>query len=130
MYRPMKDVSPPLFDTAQTNVVPDNIHNDVTSSTALISLQPRPDIRGLIDFARKYSPYYGSLYSNVPRNVSSLQDYPIVDLDSFWKANACKNTQVITMPHSGGIVWRTGGEKRSSEKTTHSSVTDKLPFNV
>jgi phenylacetate-CoA ligase len=89
--------------------MPDNVYNGVTQPAALISLQLRPDIRGLIDFARKYSPYYGSLYSNVPRNVSSLQDYPVVDLDSFWKANAYKETKVITMPHSGGIVWKTGG---------------------
>ncbi|KAN0096701.1 hypothetical protein V8E51_015506 [Hyaloscypha variabilis] len=94
---------------AQKYVMFDDAHDDVISSTALISLQSRPDIRGLIDFARKYSPYYGSLYSNTPMNVSSLQDYPIIDLDSYWKANECKNSQVITMPLSGGIVWKTGG---------------------
>lgn len=104
-----------LFHTAQTKAVPDNDYNDVTSFTALIFLQSRPDIRGIIDFARKHSPYYGSLYSNVPRNVSFLQDYPIVDLDSFWKANTCRDSQVVTGPHSGGIVWKTGGKQPASK---------------
>jgi phenylacetate-CoA ligase len=103
---------------AQKYVMFDDAHDDVLSSTALISLQSRPDIRGQIDFARKYSPYYGSLYSNTPMNVSSLQDYPIIDLDSYWKANECKNSQVITMPLSGGIVWKTGGQK-TAPKNPH-----------
>jgi phenylacetate-CoA ligase len=130
MYKPVKDISPPLLDTARTKVMSDNTHSDVTSSTEFISLQSRPDIRSLIGFARTYSPYYGALYSNVPRNVSSLQDYPVIDLDSFWRANTCQKSQVITMPHSGGIVWKTGGEKSSSKRITHGSVTDELPFNV
>jgi hypothetical protein len=129
-YRPVKPATSPLLDTAQKYVTFEDDHDDVALSTALISLQSRPDIRGLIDFARKYSPYYGSLYSNIPMNVSSLQDYPIIDLDSYWKANECKNSQVLTMPLSGGIVWKTGGQKNSSQKPTCSRVTDKLPFNV
>lgn len=72
---------------AQTNVMFHNVDNDAASSSALISLESRPDIRGLVDFARAYSPYYCSLYTNVPSSVSYLQDYPVVDLDSFWKAD-------------------------------------------
>ncbi|KIM93679.1 hypothetical protein OIDMADRAFT_61321 [Oidiodendron maius Zn] len=94
---------------AQKDAVSDNNDNYGTTSTALISLQSRPDIGGLIDFARAYSPYYGSLYANIPTNALYMQDYPAVDLDSFWRANASKKSQVITMPHSGGIVWKTGG---------------------
>ena len=106
-----------FLDTAWRGIMPNNVLNDLTSSTALVSLQSRPDIRDLIDFARKYSPYYYAFYSNVARDVSFLQDYPIVDLDSFWRANTCKKSQVITMPHSGGIVWKTGGKKSGSKRT-------------
>ena len=107
---------------AQKDVVSDNNDNYGTTSTALISLQSRPDIGGLIDFARAYSPYYGSLYANVLTNALYLQDYPVVDLDSFWRANASKKSQVITMPHSGGIVWKTGGEKTATEMSYISAL--------
>jgi phenylacetate-CoA ligase len=93
-----------------------NVPIDITASTALVSLQSRPDIRDLIDFAQTYSPYYKAFYSNVAKDVSFLQDYPVVYLDSFWKANTCKKSQVITTPHSGGIIWNTGGKKNSSRK--------------
>ena len=42
----------------------------------------------LIRFARERSPYYRELYRDVPEESRILSDYPVIEQERFWEANA------------------------------------------
>ncbi|KAK2060233.1 AMP-dependent synthetase/ligase [Colletotrichum caudatum] len=73
----------------------------------------------LIEFVKSNSPYYAKYWG--PRwaqkdDVVSLTDLPVVDHKSFWEANTCLDSKVITSKQKDGIVFKTGGT------TTHPKV--------
>ncbi|KAK1979004.1 AMP-dependent synthetase/ligase [Colletotrichum cereale] len=73
----------------------------------------------LIEFVRSNSPYYAKCWEPCwaqKGNAVSLTDLPVVDHKSFWEANTCLNSKVITSKQKDGIVFKTGGT------TTHPKV--------
>ncbi|KAK0124351.1 hypothetical protein ONS95_009319 [Cadophora gregata] len=90
---------------------------DIGGETFLDSEMPQ-ELNDLLSFVRTNSPYYQRLWRNVPSDGSaSLDQYPVVDHASYWTANTCMNSQVLTGPHVSGIVLKTGGT------TSHPKVT-------
>jgi len=75
----------------------------------------------IIDFARKYSPFYSELYSDLPENISSLQDIPLVEKTNFWEANTFENNRVLTGPISDGIVFKSGGTTSAPKFSVYSN---------
>ncbi|KDN64579.1 putative AMP-dependent synthetase/ligase [Colletotrichum sublineola] len=73
----------------------------------------------LIEFVKSNSPYYAKYWEPAlatKGNAVSLTDLPVVDHKSFWEANTCLNSKVITSKQKDGIVFKTGGT------TTHPKV--------
>jgi phenylacetate-CoA ligase len=63
----------------------------------------------LISFARQNSPYYRDLYAALPAETTDLTALPLVDHTAYWKAHGAPVSQVLTGPHTEGIVFKTGG---------------------
>ncbi|KAK6225186.1 AMP-dependent synthetase/ligase [Colletotrichum tabaci] len=67
----------------------------------------------LLEFVRLNSPYYAkswkACWAEKDQPVVSLRDLPVVDHESFWEANTCLNSKVITSKQKDGIVFKTGG---------------------
>lgn len=66
-------------------------------------------IEDLIRTARKYSPYYRALYSELPENETRLDALPMVSQREFWEANTYHNNRLLTGPPSDGVVYKSGG---------------------
>lgn len=87
----------------------------------------RPDLEELLRWVRHASPYYRNLYSKLPKcgNIP-LCDYPVADLKSFWAVTNAQTSQVLTMPHLDGIIFKTGGGSTSYsrflEEPRHSAI--------
>jgi phenylacetate-CoA ligase len=62
----------------------------------------------IVDIARTQSPYYKDLYKDVGA-FTNLAQLPVLDSSTFWKANCISGNQVLTSPHSNGIVFKSGG---------------------
>ncbi len=62
----------------------------------------------LIHFVRKYSPFYKSLYKDLP-DILQLKDLPLTPQDAFWAANTMPNSKVLTSHLTNGLVLRSGG---------------------
>lgn len=75
-----------------------------TADAAVLSLKQ------LVEFARRYSPYYAQLYQQIPSSGWQLCDLPLVDPCDYWKGS-CSLTHwpVLTAPVSDAIVFKTGG---------------------
>ncbi len=65
-------------------------------------------ISELIQLARTKSPFYKELYKDCGQNPQ-LQELPILNGTTFWKANNLEKNEVLTEPHSNGIVFKSGG---------------------
>ncbi|KAH7360594.1 hypothetical protein BKA65DRAFT_547309 [Rhexocercosporidium sp. MPI-PUGE-AT-0058] len=77
---------------------------------------PTPDPEG----ESPPKPSYGES-KNVPSDGSaSLDEYPVVDHASYWAANTCTNSRVLTGPHVSGIVLKTGGTTSQPKVTFYS----------
>jgi phenylacetate-CoA ligase len=63
----------------------------------------------LVRFARDCSPFYADLYADLPREVNSLSDLPVVDQNAFWAANTLHDNRVLTAPLGEAVVFKTGG---------------------
>ncbi|GLZ30015.1 phenylacetate-coenzyme A ligase [Lentzea sp. NBRC 105346] len=72
------------------------------------SLSVQDVLRSLVEHARGNSPFYKELYAELPADWT-LADLPIIDQASFWAANTLQDNQVMTGPHTNGIVFKTGG---------------------
>ncbi|KZL69865.1 amp-dependent synthetase ligase [Colletotrichum incanum] len=73
----------------------------------------------LVEFVNSNSPYYAKSWESSlagKGNVASLRDLPIVNHESFWEANTCLSSKVVTSKQKDGIVFKTGGT------TTHPKV--------
>lgn len=66
------------------------------------------ELRALVEHARTNSPFYKELYDGLPVDWS-ITDLPIIDQAAFWAANTLRDNQVMTGPHTNGIVFKTGG---------------------
>ncbi|KAL5326861.1 hypothetical protein ACEPPN_004550 [Leptodophora sp. 'Broadleaf-Isolate-01'] len=88
------------------------------SGEILINSEMPSELNDLLSFVRTNSPYYQQLWRNVPSDGSApLDQYPVVNHASYWAANTCMDSQVLTGPHVSGIVLKTGGT------TSHPKVT-------
>ncbi len=64
----------------------------------------------IVNYARKFSPFYRELYQDIPEKGWKLENLPVVDTKKFWEANVSgKNNSVITDANLGGIVFKSGG---------------------
>ncbi|MER6522162.1 phenylacetate--CoA ligase family protein [Streptomyces sp. NPDC001553] len=63
----------------------------------------------LVRFARDCSPFYADLYADLPPEVNSLTDLPVVDQNAFWAANTLHDNRVLTAPLAEAVVYKTGG---------------------
>lgn len=66
------------------------------------------DLRSLVEHARANSPFYKELYDGLPADWT-VADLPIIEQAKFWDANTLRDNQVMTGPHTDGIVFKTGG---------------------
>lgn len=64
-------------------------------------------IADFLQYVRDRSAYYGGLWSEVPVGVSSVDQLPLTDLDTYWKA--AKENKLPTKGLFDGSVFRTGG---------------------
>jgi len=62
----------------------------------------------LVNIARARSPYYKELYKDLSHHPN-LNDIPIIDQESFWKANDSSKNTLLTAKQSDGIVFKSGG---------------------
>jgi len=62
----------------------------------------------LVQHARTYSPFYKELYKNIG-TFSKVEQLPVLDSASFWKANSIDDNQVLTAQQKDGIVFKSGG---------------------
>ncbi|KAK1660187.1 AMP-dependent synthetase/ligase [Colletotrichum godetiae] len=77
------------------------------------------NLADFIKFVKLNSPYYAQswkLCKTLEDAPVSLRDLPIVDHESFWASNTCRNSKVVTSKQKDGIVFKTGGT------TTHPKV--------
>lgn len=70
--------------------------------------QKKQDLLEIINIARTRSPYYKNLYKDLSHHPQ-LNDVPLIDQESFWKANDSLNNQLLTAKHLDGIVFKSGG---------------------
>lgn len=68
------------------------------------------DVIDLIIHAQKRSPYYQNLWQNVETDsITRLEDLPATDHTTYWAANTCRDSQVLTDTHHNGVILKTGG---------------------
>ncbi|MFD4415409.1 phenylacetate--CoA ligase family protein [Streptomyces sp. NPDC058476] len=70
---------------------------------------PVQPLAQLIRFARRNSPFYRELYSDLPDDVTRLTDLPVVPQADFWRANAPHDNRLLTAPLEEAVVFRSGG---------------------
>jgi phenylacetate-CoA ligase len=63
----------------------------------------------LVAFARRNSPFYRSLYADLPDGPVTLEQLPIIDHGDFWRANTPRDSQILTGSLTDGTVYKTGG---------------------
>jgi len=66
-------------------------------------------ISELVHFARTHSPFYRSLYRDLPSHIVNLEDLPLTNNDDYWKASNGETNEVLTAPFIDGIILRSGG---------------------
>ncbi|KAF6827215.1 amp-dependent synthetase ligase [Colletotrichum musicola] len=69
------------------------------------------DLAELLEFVRLNSPYYAKFWASSCSDgeAVSLESLPLVDHESFWEANTCLNSKVVTSKQKDGIIFKTGG---------------------
>jgi phenylacetate-coenzyme A ligase PaaK-like adenylate-forming protein len=63
----------------------------------------------LVAFARRNSPFYAELYRDLPDDVKSLTDVPVIDQAAFWAANQWDDNRLLTGPLTDAGVYTSGG---------------------
>ena len=79
------------------------------ASATRMSSHRKDNLGELIAFVRSHSPHYEQSLKNVPRDVTSVEELPLIDVDAFWKANGLRPSQVMTGPFVDGCIMRSGG---------------------
>jgi phenylacetate-CoA ligase len=67
------------------------------------------ELRELLNFVRKNTPYYKNLYQHVSANVYDLDTLPTTDPDEYWRLALQDMTSVLTAPFNDGSPIRSGG---------------------
>ncbi|KUJ21665.1 uncharacterized protein LY89DRAFT_681104 [Mollisia scopiformis] len=75
----------------------------------LPSQPARTAVSELVRFVRTHSPYYRSLYRDLPSHIANLEDLPLTNNDEYWEASNGETNEVITTPFIDGVVLRSGG---------------------
>lgn len=70
---------------------------------------PVQSFSDLVRYARDCSRFYADLYADLPPEVNSLTDVPVVDQKAFWAANSLHDNRVLTAPLGDAVVFKTGG---------------------
>ncbi|SDB18889.1 phenylacetate-CoA ligase [Desulfonatronum thiosulfatophilum] len=63
-------------------------------------------------FVRECSPYYGDAWSAAWKRGGTappLGELPITDHVDYWEANTPQNNRLLTVPHTDGVVFKSGG---------------------
>lgn len=90
-------------------------------------------LRELIEHVRQNSPFYSEQWRDVvlPQDADDdelLRALPVTDHKAYWEANTCRDSRVLTAPQGDGIIFKTGGEKRTIRFTlTQVTQPTKLP---
>jgi phenylacetate-CoA ligase len=63
----------------------------------------------LLQYVRSRSPFYRELYRNLSPDESDITRVPIIDQESFWRANSNRENRVLTGSLTAGIVFKSGG---------------------
>jgi phenylacetate-coenzyme A ligase PaaK-like adenylate-forming protein len=63
----------------------------------------------LVAFARRNSPFYAELYRDVPDELESITDLPVIDQVDFWTANQWPDNRLLTGPLTDAGVYTSGG---------------------
>jgi phenylacetate-CoA ligase len=66
-------------------------------------------MKELIRFVREHSPFYRELYRDLPKEISSLSELPVLNQDEFWEANTLDANRLLTGAMADGIVLKSGG---------------------
>jgi phenylacetate-CoA ligase len=83
-----------------------NIPQEVEKS----SMPPaRTAVSELVQFVRTHSPYYQSLWRDLPPYIANLEGLPLTNNNEYWKASNGETNQVLTTPFIDGLVLRSGG---------------------
>lgn len=65
--------------------------------------------RELLKFVRTNTPYYKTLYEQVPTDVCDLDKLPTTDSDEYWRLAIQDSSNVLTAPFNDGSPIRSGG---------------------
>ena len=63
----------------------------------------------MVAFARRNSPFYAELYRDLPDELESLTDLPVIDQVDFWTANQWPDNRLLTGPLTDAGVYTSGG---------------------
>ncbi|MDH8700955.1 phenylacetate-CoA ligase [Dysgonomonadaceae bacterium PH5-43] len=64
----------------------------------------------IINYARQHSPFYKEYYKNLPAQVNSVTELPLVDQTDFWAANTSDETNtLLTDTMKNGVAFKSGG---------------------
>ncbi|WP_196766896.1 hypothetical protein [Burkholderia territorii] len=75
-----------------------------------INMFPNQNLVQLVEYAKHYSPYYRSLYRDLPERGWKLTDLPLVDPAVFWKdSQDLTRWPALTAAPCDGHVFKTGG---------------------
>lgn len=66
-------------------------------------------MKELIRFVRQNSPFYRDLYKDLPEQISSLEQLPVLRAAEFWEANTLGSNRLLTGPIRDGILLKSGG---------------------
>lgn len=75
----------------------------------------------IIEFAREHSLFYKDLYKNLPSDISSIDQIPVLDQKKFWEANTSDdNNTLLTDAMKNGIAFKSGGTTSSPKFSIYS----------
>ncbi|MCX2546427.1 phenylacetate--CoA ligase family protein [Pseudomonas sp. COW5] len=73
-------------------------------------MKPVTDWQELVAFARQHSSFYASHFSEVPEQVMSLSELPVIDPAQYWKdSHDLDRWPVLTAGLDNAMVFKTGG---------------------
>ncbi len=73
-------------------------------------MNPVTDWQELVAFARQHSSFYASHFSEVPEQVTSLFELPVIDPVQYWKgSHDLDHWPVLTARLDNALVFKTGG---------------------
>ncbi|KAJ5266742.1 AMP-dependent synthetase/ligase [Penicillium angulare] len=77
-----------------------------------------PRLNELVSYVRSRSPYYKSLYANLPTDIENFEALPLVDNTLYWNSSNKEPNGVLTEPLTDAVIMRSGGST-SEPKTVY-----------